>query len=266
MNQPPTSPLLRRLRQLRAAAALAAILLLALPWLILPRHGRTARRIAELGWGALLRGFGVAVRVHGRPAFSGETLTVCNHVSWLDIAVLARLGDAGFVAKADIAGWPVIGPLAQAWGCQFVSRTSRARIPGALSEMQARTGRHGLILFPEGTTGPGPQLLPFRSSLFPGSASRWRQVQPVLIDYRRADGGPLSAGQRRTVAWLDADELLPHAFALAAMGGLVVDVWFEPPIAVEDRKQAARASQAVLERRIERIALGDQAATWKRAA
>ena len=63
------------------------------------------------GWRLLLAGFGIRVHRHGAPAEPGAALTVANHVSWTDILVLGRLVDAGCVAKAEIAGWPLIGAL-----------------------------------------------------------------------------------------------------------------------------------------------------------
>lgn len=242
------------IRVLQAVAALLAVLVLALPWRAWP-----APWLARFGWAVLLRGFGVRVRVHGRPAEAG-TLLLANHVSWIDIAVLARVVEAGFVAKAEVGDWPVIGPLARCWGCLFVDRTQRRMLGGmaAAIERHLAAGR-SLVLFPEGTTGPGAGVLPFRSSLLGGGdRDRPLRVQPVTLAY-------CGAADRARAAWLGDAALLPHALDLARGGGVTIDVWFEEPFIGQDRKAVAIRAESVVAQRLAAV-LGDQAATLNRAA
>lgn len=213
-----------------------------LPW-------RRAGDVAA--WAALLWGFGLRIRCHGAPARGGAVLHVANHVSWTDIVVLGRLLDAGFVAKSEVGGWPVIGALTKAYGCLLVDRERRGEAGRQAGDLAAHLqGARGLILFAEGTTGPGDAVLPFRSSLFAMVAGAGGgQVQPVTIRYAHADGTPLLPAQRRAVAWMDDDALVPHALALADRGGLMVDVWFEAPLCARhfaNRKALARACEAAI--------------------
>jgi len=249
-----------------ALLALCATLGLVPVWRCAPRRWNMRRSVARLGWAVLLSGFGIRVRRHGELADPAGALIVANHISWVDIAVLAGVADAGFIAKAEIASWPVIGRLASLYGCLFVERNSRAGLQSLAQEMGAHPERSGLILFPEGTTGGGDGVLPFRSSLFACIGERWPAVQPVTIAYRTRAGGVLSPQARRRIAWLDDDALLPHAFALAAVGGAVVDVWIEPCFTAASRKDAAETSYRLIAARLEAIAARDQAATLKRAA
>lgn len=110
----------------------------------------------------------------------------------------------------------------------------------------------GLVLFPEGTTGLGHGVLPFRSSLFalvPGVGQGTARVQPITLRYCHGDGRAFSAEEQRRMAWIGDDELLPHALALAGMGQIKAQVWFEAPIEAGDRKVLARACEAaILER------------------
>ena len=248
----------------KAGLALCVVLCLAPVWRWVPPHwsiGRwkLRRGIARLGWAVLLSGFGIRVRRHGELSDPAGALIVANHISWVDIVVLASLADAGFIAKAEIASWPVIGSLARLYGCLFVARDSRSCLQELAAEMEAYPPRSGLILFPEGTTGHGEGVLPFRSSLFACTGDRWPQVQPVTIAYRTRAGGGLSPQARRRIAWLDDDELLPHAFALAAAGGAVVEVWFESSFAPASRKHAAETSRQLIASRLEAISRRDQA-------
>lgn len=251
----------RTLRLARAILALTALLAMAVLWLCVPARSRLSRRIAKAAWRILLAGFGIRIRCHGTPADPGNALIVANHISWTDIAVLGRLIDAGFVAKTEVAGWPLIGPLARRYGCLFVARESRVAAHRAAAEMNAYRAESGLVLFAEGTTGEGDGVLPFHSGLFAAGA-RWPRVQPVTLAYARADGDVLSPRERRRVAWIGDDALLPHAMVLAASGGITVDVWFEESFAAQNRKQAAEESRRLIADRLAQA----QAATLKRAA
>jgi lyso-ornithine lipid O-acyltransferase len=92
--------------------------------------------------------------------------------------------------------------------------------------------------------------------LAPGSADNGREpkVQPVTLRYGWADGTPMTAAERRAVAWIGDDEMWPHLCQLAIMstrhGGLVADVWFETPVAGRDRKAIARACEAAISARL----------------
>lgn len=254
-------------RMARAVAALLLVLGLALPWLLAARRPGARRWLARTGWRVLLRGFGVTVRCHGDP-LPGAVLAA-NHVSWLDIAVLGLAVDAGFVAKADVARWPVIGALSRHYGCHFVERGQRLSATAQARDLRQRlaAGR-SLILFPEGTTSDGAGVLPFRSSLFEVAAPDGEaRVQPVAVVYAGRRGEALDPAGRRRIAWLGDDALLPHALALAAAGGASVAVWFEPPLAPAPRKQLAERSRAIIAARLASGPAGDQAAEMlKRAA
>ncbi|HNJ47529.1 MAG TPA: lysophospholipid acyltransferase family protein [Novosphingobium sp.] len=263
-HTPETTGLRGKLRQIRAGAALLAVFGLIAVW-TLPWPGPARRVLEKWAWSLLLSGFGLRLRCHGAIAPGIGVLTVANHISWIDIAVLARTRAGGFVAKSEVAGWPVIGVLARRLGCVFVDRQSRIAVHPALAGMELRAGRSGLVLFPEGTTSDGRALLPFRSSLLAG-AECWQTIQPMAISYRERDGSALSPASRRAVAWIEDDALLPHAFALAAKGGATVDLWFEQPVVAADRKEVARACHAAISARLDAIAQSDQAATLKRAA
>lgn len=239
---------------LRAGAGVLLFLGIGGLFLLAPRGWRARRGAALACWRVLLWGFGLRVEVHGTPLPEAGTLFIANHISWTDIPVLGRVLESGFVAKGDIRGWPIIGRLTAAYGCLFVERERR----GKAGDQAAALASHleedrGIILFPEGTTGLGEGVLPFRSSLFalvPGVMDGSARVQPVTLRYCRADGSALSPDEQRAVAWIGDDELLPHAAGLSRMGGLVAQVWFEEPVLGSDRKALARACEAAVARRL----------------
>lgn len=257
-----THPVRAFVRILNAIMGLAMLLALSIPWLATGPGTSLRVVIANMGWGALLRGFGVRLAVSGTP--HPGALFVANHVSWIDIAVLARRTGAGFVAKQEISNWPLLGSLARRWGCIMIDRNRRLAVrdvSGAITECLAQGS--GLVIFPEGTTGNGIDLLPFHSSLLTVAGDLdGRMVQPVGIAYHSPDGLPLTPETCRRIAWFQEDNLLPHAFVLAARGGAFVSMWFGQPARFTCRKEAARYCRQVIGDWL----IGNQAARLKRAA
>jgi 1-acyl-sn-glycerol-3-phosphate acyltransferase len=256
------------LRITRMLGAVIMMLIMAVPWLVMPARWPLRRRWEAAAWAILLAGIGVRLDIRGRRASGG--LLAANHMSWLDIAVMARSTRGRFVAKAEVGGWPVIGGLARRHGAIFVTRGRRADLGGQLAEFgNALLDDAPLILFPEGTTGPGTHLLAFRSSLLAVAVGRNSPVQPVAIRYCRRDGSPLCARMRRKVAWLGEDALLPHALALAAEGGLGAELCFLPPVTSHCRKDLAERLRMAIAAELG-IGVGApaplQAATLNRAA
>lgn len=183
------------------------------------------------------------VRVEGRP-LGRHVLFLANHVSWLDILLLAGVSGAAFVSKAEVARWPVIGWLAGLHDTIFVARSERSAVRGQADTLRdALAQGRPVALFPEGTTSGGEHVLPFRASLLaslypPLAAVR---VQPVAIDY-----GPALAD----IAWV-GDEPAPAnaGRVLARCGTAVVTLRFLDPIDPAnhaDRKALAAASRAAI--------------------
>ena len=113
------------------------------------------------------RCLGVRRRIRGTPPPPGAGgLIVANHVSWLDISVIGAERPLAFVAKSEVAGWPMIGFLARLQRTVFIDRQRRAATAGVAAEMGARIAAgEAVVLFAEGTTGDGTRVLPLRSSL-----------------------------------------------------------------------------------------------------
>lgn len=155
---------------------------------------------------------GLKLEVEGAPRLDAPLLLVSNHMSWLDIVAIGSRVPARFVAKSEIAGWPVFGALARLQGCLFVNRARRGEAGRDASRMgDAMAQGHALILFAEGTTSDGCAVLPFRSALLGAvEAAPGCVVQPLSIVYYRRDGLPLDAAGRRDVAWWGDKSLMPH--------------------------------------------------------
>lgn len=122
-------------------------------------------------------------------ARSPRGLLVANHVSWLDIFVINAMSPAAFVCKAEVRDWPLVGWLCERTDTVFIERGSPAaarRTKQALAELLREGGL--AAVFPEGTTGDGARLLPFRSALFQAAVDAGSMVQPVALSYSDATG------------------------------------------------------------------------------
>jgi lyso-ornithine lipid O-acyltransferase len=125
-------------------------------------------------------------------------LRVSNHLSWLDIVVLGSLGKMSFIAKSDVAQWPLFGLLAKLQRTIFVERDNRQKVVESLRVIKARLNASPLMLFGEGTTSDGSCVLPFLSSLIV------TPVQPIVIYYEEVE----------RIAWHGEMTLLPHFWAI----------------------------------------------------
>ena len=159
---------------------------------------------------------------------------VANHVSWLDIFALNASQRVYFVAKSEVAGWPMIGWLARATGTLFIQRDGRqARAQTELFEARLRAG-HRLLFFPEGTSTDGLRLLPFKSTLFAAFFNHHLQdilqIQPVSLIYRAPPGA-----DPRHYGWWGDMAFAPHLLQILAtpqQGS--VEVVFHAPVKVAD--------------------------------
>jgi 1-acyl-sn-glycerol-3-phosphate acyltransferase len=217
--------------------------LLLAPW---PRrrrgwHDRVIRHWAT-GVG---RRLGLTWRVVGRPP-EPPFLLVSNHLGYADILALLAVTGATFVAKSEVGSWPLVGHLARMSGTLLIDRAARRdllRVGRAIEERLAAS--EGVILFPEGTTGRGDALLPFKASLLEFAARSGLPVWYATVGYRTPAGAPPPA---ETVCWWGDDPFLPHLLRLMRVPRVEATLSFGPePIADRDRKRLAARLRAAME-------------------
>ncbi|MEL6449845.1 MAG: 1-acyl-sn-glycerol-3-phosphate acyltransferase [Pseudomonadota bacterium] len=195
-----------------------------------------------------LRWMGLTLIRTGAP-MRGQGAVVANHSSWLDIFVLNASDRVHFVSKAEVAGWPGIGFLAQVTGTVFIARDRRAaQAQTALFENRLLAGQR-LLFFPEGTSTDGLRVLPFKTTLFQAffapALRASLAVQPVSVTYHAPDGA-----DARAYGWWGDMGFGPHlltTLALRRQGR--VEVVYHPPIPVadiSDRKALAAQSEALV--------------------
>lgn len=160
--------------------------------LVFPLVGAPRRQALIRRWSAaLLAILRAELRINGWPAggLGGNVLIVANHASWLDIFVINAIQPSRFVAKADLAHWPLVGRLIAGVGTLFIER-GRGRDAHRISRhLRAALAAGDVIaIFPEGKTGDGRVLLPFHGSLLQPVIDTQGHVQPMAIHYRSGDG------------------------------------------------------------------------------
>lgn len=167
-------------------------------------------------------------------------MLISNHVSWLDILVLGGATNCAFVSKDEL-GHPLIHWLADQNGTVYVKRTHRKGAKDqAIAIAKALEGSRPVILFPEGTTGPGTHLLPFRSTLLEAAnfAAKDVTIRPVVMDY-----GPAAA----EIGWFIESGRDNVLRLLGRKGTLPVTVRVLPPLErAADRKQLAHDAREAI--------------------
>jgi 1-acyl-sn-glycerol-3-phosphate acyltransferase len=209
---------------------------------LLPARHRIPAVLVRAWCRWIVRAAGVRVRITGSAAPAGGLLLVANHVSWLDVPLLAAVRPARMVAKTEIRGWPVAGAVAARAGVLFLERDRLRALPGAVDRI-ARALREGaaVAVFPEGSTWCGRARGPFRRAVFQAALDAGVPVQPVRIRYL-ADGRTVSTAP----AFVGKDTLLASLWRVTATRGLVAEAEVRPVLAPglhADRRALARAAE-----------------------
>jgi len=222
---------LRALRRLRGSRASTG------PW-----RARVLHR-----WAAVVaRCLGMRMVVRGEPPRPPFFL-VCNHLSYVDIILLAAQIPGVFVAKSEVASWPLFGKVCRSVDTLFIDREHKRDIPRVTERIAEllRDGR-GVIIFPEGTSGRGDRVLPFKPSLLETAVRSELPVSYASVSYETPPGCPPPAD---VVCWFGGVGFVPHVLRLVRLPEFTGILTFgERPIRDGDRKSlAGRLHAAVAE-------------------
>ncbi|MFG2300575.1 lysophospholipid acyltransferase family protein [Actinacidiphila glaucinigra] len=239
-------PVVGRVRRtLRYTAAVAVLLVgVALSAPLGALCGQAGRERLLRRWTrSVMAAFGVRVRLpEPAPREPGRgLLVVANHVSWLDILLIAAVFPGRNVAKREIRDWPVIGRLCVRGRTIFIDRERIRSLPGTVAEVaQALRSGATVVAFPEGSTWCGREEGRYRRALFQSALDAGADVQPLLVRYRDADGRPSTEA-----AFLGEDTLMDSVRRVVAARGLTAEVAALPRIAAHslpDRRSLASAA------------------------
>ncbi|MGY6568892.1 MAG: lysophospholipid acyltransferase family protein [Salinarimonas sp.] len=225
-------------------------------------HAAPSRRIPILFHRLACRLIGLRILETGERPHDVPVLILSNHSSWIDIIALASLAPVSFVAKSEIAGWPVFGTLARLQRSIFIDRNDRRATGEAAASIARRLARgEWIVLFAEGTTSDGNRVYPFRAPLVgaarlalaqaeqggSGGSRESLRLQPLAITYLRRNGLPLTRLERPDLCWYGRMDLVPHLAGILSGGPIDVLIHWGEPLAFEpgsDRKQLTREAWA----------------------
>ena len=235
-------------------AVLAAIPLLLVQVWALRFRPALSRRIPVTINRVLLFAMGVHVHVRGAASDRRPLVLVANHVSWLDIPVLAAIAPVRFVSKAEVGAWPVIGQLARLCRTVFIERGNHGTVGTKASEV-ADALRAGdiVVIFPEGTTSDGNRVMFFKSGLLGAVREAMGgdalDVQPLSIVHTHASGLPLGRAHRHHAAYPGGVSLGSSLGRVLSEGSLDVAIDWGKPVAYP-RGVHRKAFAAGLESRV----------------
>ena len=165
-------------------------------------------------------------------------LLVANHLSYMDILVLASQLNCTFIAKSEVARWPVIGSLARFINTIFINRNRKRDVVRAMSETQRLIDSGlGVVLFAEGTSTAGQKVSPFKSSLLELAARQNIPVHYASITYATSFD---ETSADKSVCWWGDMSFTGHFFRLLQLSGFEARVTYGPePIVAADRRVLA---------------------------
>lgn len=210
---------------------------------------RTA--VFQMASRSLSRVMGMAVAVRGEPPAAPFVL-VSNHLSYVDVILIGSQVRCVFISKAEVQDWPLIGRIVRSLGTLFIDRDVKRNLPQMVERMEdvLESGR-GVVFFPEGTTGRGDQVAPFRPSLLEPAARSNRPVHYASLTYRTREKCPPAD---RAVCWWGDMKFGSHILQLLAMPGFDASLTFgTEPILEDDRKVLATRLHRAIEQQFEAV-------------
>ncbi len=194
----------------------------------------------------LCKQLGVEVRVKGEIPQEGAMLAVSNHLGILDPFILSSSMPVAFAAKAEIGNWPIIGAICELVGVIFVKRERRMQTGVFVEQVQNRI-KEGIrvLVFPEGTTSDGREILPFKTGAFAAVANmEGGAVLPVYMRGITENGEPAEGDYLNAFTWTRGKPMLHHAWDILGLRKMIFEIHMGEPITTtgRDRKELARLS------------------------
>ncbi len=211
--------------------------------------GRPA--MAKLFHKSVLKCFNLEVLTEGQLITGRPTLYISNHISYIDIFVLGSVVPGTYIAKSEVASWPLFGTLAKLQNTLFIERRS-AKVGNQIAQIQRYLLNVGnLILFPEGTSSYGTYVAPFHSSFFQSASSEADDIviQAITVAYTHYKGQRMDRQARDFYSWYKPRKILPHFLNALGLGKAQVKLTFHEPIKFsqfESRKECSKHCESVI--------------------
>lgn len=234
------------------ALMLFTLVLVPVQWLAVRFNWPLRRSLPVFYHRVMCRLIGIRVTVIGKRMAQHPLMIVSNHVSWADISVVTSVTPVVFIAKSEVARWPIFGLLAKLQRSVFVDRQRRHKTNDVNAEIARRLAEGDpVVLFGEGTSNDGNRVLPFRTALIGAARDALAEaehtervwIQPLSVAYTGHLGLPLGRKHRPRIAWYGDMDLIPHLTAILRTGAFDVTLSWGPPVPYDEtsnRKEVAR--------------------------
>ena len=213
-------------------------------------RGAAAEILPMIWYRIVCRIFAIRIHIHGTPVQTRPVMYVSNHISYLDIPVIGTVIRGCFIAKSEVANWPLFGFLSKCAQTIYVKRNARDALQDNQKISEAIMNNKNIIIFPEGTSSTGENVLKFKSTLFsvifldPDVRQRIL-IQPFTVKIEKINGRHISddLSLRDQYAWYGDMTLAPHLWELAKSESTDISLFFHPPrnaVDFECRKTLAK--------------------------
>lgn len=210
------------------------------------------QRLTQWWNSVLLDILNIRLTIHGRPV-RGARMSVANHVSWLDIPLIAASEPTRFVSKSEVRHWPVAGWLANAAGTFYIQRGKGGARP-LLDQLTPHLAQGGnIVIFPEGTTTDGSHVRDFHARLFAAAIDAQCPVQPIAIRYGRGHDGSAVA------PFIGNDDLVSHLWRILREPALGAELTYCAPLCGSERDALALAAHEAVCRSLASTAVSTHA-------
>jgi 1-acyl-sn-glycerol-3-phosphate acyltransferase len=216
------------------------ILLLVFPWLKVEQQHRSIRHWCK----QLLGIFQMRLSVIGAEQLEDtHYLMAANHISWIDIHVINAFKPHYFVAKSEVASWPIFGWMAKQLGTLFIERGKSNSIRNMVQEVAGQLNQKAICIFPEGTSTDGKQVAPFKSNLFEAAIVANAPVYSLAIQYF-----DVRTGHKTTApAFIGEMGLLDSIWNLICSPPICAQINISAKLpALKERKALAELSQSLI--------------------
>jgi 1-acyl-sn-glycerol-3-phosphate acyltransferase len=205
--------------------------------------------------GMALKLLNIKVRVIHPPDRKKSYLLVGNHLGFLDIFVLSSSYPCLFVTSVDMRSTPGLGFLTEMGGCLYVERRNRSQLTQDIEKIREALKQHfSVALYPEGGASNGEKVLPFKKSLIAAAAGTGIPILPVVINYRKVNGEPMSHKWRDHVFWYGDQTFLPAVQRIFSMESAEVDLEFCEEVNVSSKDHRRDVTEKVEESIVTRFA------------
>tara|TARA_B100001248_G_scaffold262668_1_gene260608 strand:- start:12417 stop:13205 length:789 start_codon:yes stop_codon:yes gene_type:complete len=195
-----------------------------------------------------LRYMNVKVSIEGSPIKENHLL-VGNHMSYLDVFVMAATVPTNFVTSVEIREVPILGFLCRIGGCLFVERRNKENLRKEIQEITTGLEKGlNVTIFPEATSTNGDEILRFRKPLYNAAIYAEKAIQPFCLQYLSIDGVPVSKNNRDEICWYGDMRFPKHFFNLLLKKEIKLQLSFLEPLHVERERHLETLVQVSYQR------------------